>query len=319
MAGVAAVNAIVFGVYGNLQRRSANPNSISSHFWAGTAAGLVQTVITSPMELAKTRMQLQSHMPVDAQFKSPLECVRHIYRNEGPRGLFRGMGITAVRDVPGFASYFVLYEMMIRMSACPGPFHTLMAGGMAGMLSWVLSCPIDVVKTRLQADGNGGSLRVYTGIKDCIVKSYRSEGLSFMTRGMSSTLLRAFIMNSVCFYVVAFTMKVCDDTKVAIVPATTFVEMAADLKQTAFVQPPVIAVSSSSAGRLSRSLNYMVALSEDAIGNDEIVELANDLYDDRLMGCTDDENDSNRYYKLNLEEIKDYRSITGSVEPVKID
>lgn len=51
MAGVAAVNAIVFGVYGNVQRRTANPDSLYSHFLAGNAAGLAQSFICSPMEL----------------------------------------------------------------------------------------------------------------------------------------------------------------------------------------------------------------------------------------------------------------------------
>lgn len=321
MAGVALVNAIIFGVYGNIQRRSADPNSIRSHFWAGTVAGLAQTVITSPMELAKTRMQLQSHLPPDAQFKGPLECVRHIHRIEGVRGLCRGMGITAIRDVPGMASYFVLYEMMIRMSPCPGAFHTLMAGGMAGMLSWVLSCPIDVVKTRLQADG-AGSLKMYSGIIDCTVKSYRAEGLSFLTRGMSSTLMRAFIMNSVCFYVVAYTIKLCDNTRVEIVPAAgSFTEQrqvsssVGELRTATFLTPPVIKVNSGRRDEpgwleLSRSLNYMAALS-DAVNNNEIIELANDLYDDR-RGYDDDDDECN-YYKLNLEELKDYRSMTGCI------
>lgn len=36
MAGVSVINAIVFGVYGNIQRYSSNPNSYTSHFLAGS-------------------------------------------------------------------------------------------------------------------------------------------------------------------------------------------------------------------------------------------------------------------------------------------
>lgn len=56
LAGVAAINAIVFGVYGNVQRNLSEPNSLVSHFLAGGAAGLCQSVFCSPMELAKTRL-----------------------------------------------------------------------------------------------------------------------------------------------------------------------------------------------------------------------------------------------------------------------
>lgn len=296
MAGVALVNAIVFGVYGNIQKRSADPNSIKTHFWAGSAAGLIQSVITSPMELAKTRMQLQSHLPVATQFRGPLDCVRHIHRTEGIRGIFRGFGITAVRDVPGFASYFVLYELMIRTSPCPGAFHTLVAGGMAGMLSWVLSCPIDVVKTRLQADS--GATARYSGIRDCVLKSYQAEGWSFLTKGMTSTLIRAFIMNAVCFYVVAYTLKAFDDTKLDVsMPQLETITIPVE----ASFLPPVIKYRESPAAELCKTLNYMGALS-DAVASNEIMELANDLYDD-LDNC--------KYYNLNVNELRDYRSITG--------
>lgn len=225
LAGVALINAIVFGVYGNVQRRAAEPDALRTQMFAGMAAGLVQSVITSPMELTKTRMQMQcatgaSHVTKATtaphhQYRGAVDCARHIQRTEGLRGLYRGLSITVARDVPGFASYFVLYELLVRAGssqsgssdARPGALHTLLAGGAAGVGSWILTMPIDVVKTRLQVDGTAAR---YTGIADCVRQSWRTEGWRFLTRGMSSTLLRAFLMNSVCFYVVAFVMHSCD-------------------------------------------------------------------------------------------------------------
>lgn len=55
MGGVALVNAIVFGVYGNLQRGLSDPESLRSQFLAGGIAGLAQSVVSSPVELVKTR------------------------------------------------------------------------------------------------------------------------------------------------------------------------------------------------------------------------------------------------------------------------
>ena len=42
LAGVAAINAICFGVYGNVNRRLAHPESLRSVTIAGMASGFVQ-------------------------------------------------------------------------------------------------------------------------------------------------------------------------------------------------------------------------------------------------------------------------------------
>jgi len=212
IASISVLNAVVFGVYGNVQRSTTDPESLLAHFLAGTAAGLSQTLICSPMELVKSRLQVQQGIPNAVQHKSPWTCLRHIWKNEGRRGVFRGLGITAARDVPGFASYFVSFEMIIRRNENPSAFYTLMAGGLAGTFSWVISFPIDVVKSRLQVDGIDGKPK-YSGAVDCMKKSYKTEGLAFFTRGLNSTLLRAFPMNAVCFLVVSYVMKFFDNSK----------------------------------------------------------------------------------------------------------
>ncbi|KAL7740877.1 hypothetical protein ACLKA6_014042 [Drosophila palustris] len=43
MMGIGLVNAIVFGVYGNVQRLSDNPNSLMSHFWAGATGAHINS------------------------------------------------------------------------------------------------------------------------------------------------------------------------------------------------------------------------------------------------------------------------------------
>jgi solute carrier family 25 (mitochondrial carnitine/acylcarnitine transporter), member 20/29 len=101
--------------------------------------------------------------------------------------------------------------MMMRQNSNPSAFYTLMAGGIAGTFSWLISFPVDVVKSRLQVDGMDGKPK-YTGAIDCLKKSYQAEGASFLTRGLNSTLLRAFPMNSVCFLVVSYVMKFFQDS-----------------------------------------------------------------------------------------------------------
>ncbi|XP_053665644.1 mitochondrial basic amino acids transporter [Anopheles marshallii] len=328
MAGVAVVNAIVFGVYGNIQRRTTNPDSLYSHFLAGTAAGLAQSIVCSPMELIKTRLQLQDNLPRGAErFSGPVDCTRSIWRREGARGIFRGLGITAARDMPGFSSYFVAYEYMVRCVANPSPFVILMAGGFAGTFSWLVTFPLDVVKSRLQADGISGKPQ-YSGLIDCVRKSHAAEGLAFLSRGLASTLLRAFPMNAVCFLVVSYTMKLFDDPKL-----TSVVELGASAAAT--VEPPLLIVptvtgapvlqTTSTTGhkRIAhdhdshllnikqntyRFLRSLGAFSE-AVCCAEMGELADDLYDsnpderlganyaklNELLLSTDPEDTSNRY------------------------
>ena len=50
--------------------------------------------------------------------------------------------------------------------------------------------PIDVVKTRLQMDGSGGSVKAYNGSVDCATKLVRSEGPSSLFKGLPPALLR---------------------------------------------------------------------------------------------------------------------------------
>lgn len=228
MAGVAAVNGIVFGVHGSIIKRVSDPDSLRTHFLSGAAAGLCQGFVTSPMELLKTRMQVQtevcktgvqslstaahssSTVAASATYSSPLDCLRKIVTTEGTRGLFRGQAITLMRDVPGFASYFISYEWMVRAfagsEAEASTIVILGAGGMAGIVSWVLTYPIDFVKSRIQADGVGGNNQ-YRGIIHCLQKSIAEDGLGCLTKGLNSAVIRAFPTNAATFAVVSWTLK----------------------------------------------------------------------------------------------------------------
>ena len=49
------------------------------------------------------------------------------------------------------------------------------AGGIAGILSWLVSFPQDVIKSRLQADSFGANQK-YRGPLHCLQTSWRNEG-----------------------------------------------------------------------------------------------------------------------------------------------
>ncbi|XP_036267544.1 mitochondrial basic amino acids transporter isoform X2 [Pipistrellus kuhlii] len=208
LMGLTFINALVFGVQGNTLR-ALGQDSPLNQFLAGAAAGAIQCVICCPMELAKTRLQLQD-VGAARTYRGSLDCLAQIYRREGLRGVNRGMVSTLLRETPSFGVYFLSYDLGTRALGCePGDAllvpKLLLAGGTSGILSWLSTYPVDVVKSRLQADGVRGAAR-YRGIVDCARQSYRAEGWRVFTRGLTSTLLRAFPVNAATFATVTIVL-----------------------------------------------------------------------------------------------------------------
>jgi len=198
LLGVAGINAITFGAYGNVLRMLPDQDSISSITLAGASAGLIQSVVVSPMELVKTQMQVCGQNGIG-------DAVSTITRSAGMRGLARGLGITLTREVPAFGIYFGSYEIMIRNFG-ENTVTILGAGGMAGIFSWIFTYPQDVIKSRLQADG-WGRRQKFRGPMHCLKYSVTTEGVSCLVRGVGSTIIRAFPMNAVTFGVYSYIMK----------------------------------------------------------------------------------------------------------------
>ncbi|XP_071746737.1 uncharacterized protein [Lepeophtheirus salmonis] len=218
LAGVAFINAICFGVYGNVNRRLENSNSIQSITIAGSVSGFVQAFLCSPMELIKTQMQIgDGHLGVK-------DTIKNIISHSGWRGLTKGLGITITREVPAFGIYFSSYEYMVsgRQDNAPLVFA---AGGMSGVFSWIFTYPIDVIKSRLQADIDG---RFKSPIH-CLVTSLKEEGHKFLFRGVSSTVIRAFPTNAATMGVVTLIMKTFGEEETSVYDTMARMRMAESL------------------------------------------------------------------------------------------
>lgn len=73
----------------------------------------------------------------------------------------------------------------------------MMAGGVAGVVTWACATPMDVVKARLQMSGASG--RQYNGVLHCVRVSVREEGVRVFFKGLLLNSLRAFPVNAVTF------------------------------------------------------------------------------------------------------------------------
>ncbi|XP_031245233.1 solute carrier family 25 member 45 isoform X2 [Mastomys coucha] len=215
IASVALVNSVLFGVYSNTllaltdtshQDRRAQPPSYTNIFIAGCTGGLLQAYCLAPFDLIKVRlqnqteprMQIGSSMP---RYRGPVHCAASILREEGPQGLFRGSWALVLRDTPTLGMYFVTYEGLCRQytpeGQNPSSATVLVAGGFAGIASWITATPFDVIKSRMQMDGLKG--RKYGGMLDCMASSFRQEGIGVFFKGMTLNSARAFPVNAATF------------------------------------------------------------------------------------------------------------------------
>lgn len=215
MLGMAAINAIVFGVQGNIMKRC--KDTIWNHAFAGAVGGFAQCFICSPMELIKLRLQIQTnptelfewHPTSGRVYADPWDATKKIYHQGGVRGLYKGLELTIMREVPAFAAYFGSYEYITREIVRwrgngttfddLSPWLLCLAGGVSGINAWVVTYPIDVIKSRVQVDGMFGK-RAYSSFMDCLYKSLKEpEAYFVLWKGLNSTLIRGFVVNAATF------------------------------------------------------------------------------------------------------------------------
>lgn len=90
----------------------------------GIFCRVIASVILYPFNLVRTRQQLfapENSTKIRQDLKENIsfskvkyglfvQCMRHIFHTEGPRGFYNGMGILLIRQVPYSALFFYAYE-----------------------------------------------------------------------------------------------------------------------------------------------------------------------------------------------------------------
>lgn len=80
-----------------------------------------------------------------------------VVRQTGLRGLYVGFSTTLYRDISFNVVFFPSREIFVRWFTTffgekPDPWSRVLLGYPSGILSAVVSCPFDVVKTRMQGN-----------------------------------------------------------------------------------------------------------------------------------------------------------------------
>ncbi|GMF63676.1 unnamed protein product [[Candida] boidinii] len=179
---------------------------------SGAMAGFISGIIVCPLDVGKTRLQAQGSYLKSHPNNSTFQSIRYkglvntlnvIYKEEGIRGLYRGLVPITFGYFPTWMIYFSCYEQCKPFYSDyikDDNFSYFMSAITSGAVSTTLTNPIWVVKTRLMLQtGNGKSIydrfnttanspprdtTYYNSTIDAFIKMYKQEGLSSFYRGL---------------------------------------------------------------------------------------------------------------------------------------
>ncbi|KAK2414442.1 Mitochondrial substrate carrier family protein [Trifolium repens] len=116
LLGVGPSIALSFSVYESLRSfwKSQRPDDSTAmvSLACGSLSGFVSSTATFPLDLVRRRMQLQGVGGRARVYTSLFGTFGHIFRNEGVRGLYRGILPEYYKVVPGVGIVFMTYETL---------------------------------------------------------------------------------------------------------------------------------------------------------------------------------------------------------------
>lgn len=159
--------------------------SLSETALTSSVGSLVARCLCHPLDTIKSRLQAAGS---ERLYGSLWRCGAMTVREEGLRGLYRGLGAAAVVGTPAGMLYFTSYEWSKRALGTRGfdggaPGVHFASGLFAEAVACVVFVPVDVVKERVQVH------RDYSGSLQCLGDTARKEGAIALYRGYGPTLL----------------------------------------------------------------------------------------------------------------------------------
>ena len=239
LVGVIPARSINFYTYGNGKRIIADhfnhgEEAAWVHLFAAANAGIVTSTATNPIWMVKTRLQLDKSTvekeggAAVRRYKNSWDCIKQIVRDEGIRGLYKGMSASYL-GVTESTLQWVLYEQMkgalkrredeiIRTGREKNWWDRTVdwtgrvgAAGGAKLFAAMLTYPHEVVRTRLrQAPTVAGGKPKYTGLIQCFKLVWKEEGLASMYGGLTPHLLRTVPSAAIMFGMYEVILRLLD-------------------------------------------------------------------------------------------------------------
>ncbi|KAJ2492048.1 hypothetical protein IWW37_001762 [Coemansia sp. RSA 2050] len=227
LAGCAAVNSLLFWAYSYgkfVQTGSLDAApTLGQIAVAGAGAGIVNSILASPVELIKVRLQVQNSTSIAAGamlYRGPVHMARHLARQFGIRGIMWGFWATVAREIPAYAAFYTGFEFTKRGLARIlaggdsnklGAIPLMCSGSVGGICYWTACYPLDVIKSRVQnatapPRGAGYIARV---AKDIM----KEQGIKGFFRGYTPSVVRSIPAAAVTFTTYELVIRALNDAK----------------------------------------------------------------------------------------------------------
>ena len=122
----------------------------------GGGSSIVSRTCTSPLEIY--RLQKQNRF-------IPGSSLKHILKNEGILGLWKGNGVNCMRVFPQYAINYTLYRNVLTHMTFENKFHNIFASSfIAGSMSMLCIYPLETSRTFLSLQSNKNQYKNFLDI-----------------------------------------------------------------------------------------------------------------------------------------------------------
>lgn len=211
------------GLYDMMKKKWTDPETGNMLLWkkigAGLIAGGIGACVGNPADVSMVRMQADGRLPVSQRrnYKSVVDALSHMAKNEGIGSLWRGSSLTVNRAMlvtaSQLASYDQIKEKILEKGLMEDGFGThVSASFAAGFIAAVVTNPIDVIKTRvMNMRVEPGKAPPYAGATDCAMKTIKTEGPMALYKGFIPTISRQGPFTIVLFVTLEQVRKLLKD------------------------------------------------------------------------------------------------------------
>lgn len=206
------LNTINFSLYNHFCTSLSIRNETKTSRFAklyGIAGGLVgpfAAMISTPFELIKMQLQLQSKLSGESSQTKTVHgligMTRHILQEHGFSKLYRGHVVNIIREMVFLSTYFMVYEnikeILKEQLSLGMKIAVPLAGGISGATGWLISFPLDNIKTNIQGIALNKTPEKAIDIAKRLLREKGIRGLYF---GVAPSVMRSFIVSATRFSV----------------------------------------------------------------------------------------------------------------------
>ena len=179
--------------------------SKASQFLNDSAVAILSRTITSltlsPLSVIKVRMEAPQTNP----YKNVVDGMIHIYKEEGIKGYYKGIGPALLRDLPFSALAYSFYNQFHHLLEELFGYHKyipMLSGGLAGFSATLITQPFEIIKTRNQFAHIGGiEAHKYNNIIHAFKTIYATEGVYGFTNALNIRIVERSIAFATVWYI----------------------------------------------------------------------------------------------------------------------